>query len=150
MFSITLLKEIKAPVKSLWEVITDVEEYPQWNPYVVYCESDFTPGSAIKMKVKLLPWLTIKQKETIRDNESEEFLEYGISLPLGLLTSTRQHILTSLGNHNSRYESVFILKGVLAPLVELLLGRQLKRGFEEMTDALVLRAANLPHRPPTD
>ena len=143
MLSIMFTKEINAPKDTVWNVITDTAAYPEWNPFVVACKSSFAVGSPIVMKVRLLPSLTITQKETIQQNRPGEFLAYGINIPLSILSSTRQQILTAIDDNTTRYESVFILKGLLSPLVSLMLKTQLTRGFSEMTEGLVQRASAL-------
>lgn len=141
MLSIMFTKEINASKDTVWNVITDTAAYPEWNPFVVACKSNFSVGSPIVMKVRLLPSLTITQKETIQQNRPGEFLAYGINIPLSILSSTRQQILTAIDENTTRYESVFILKGLLSPLVSLMLKTQLTRGFSEMTEGLVRRAS---------
>ena len=141
MLSINFTKEINASKDTVWGVMTDTSAYPEWNPFVVACKSSFIVGSPIVMKVRLLPSLTITQKETIQQNRSGEFLAYGINIPLSILSSTRQQILTTIDENTTRYESVFILKGFLSPLVSLMLKTQLTRGFSEMTEGLVKRAS---------
>ena len=87
------------------------------------------------MHVKLLQAFTLRQKETVRTHIRQEFLEYGIHIP-GLLHSTRQHKLSQNDAQSCYYESVFRLQGLLAPLVGLLLGNRLRRGFSAMTEGL--------------
>ena len=141
MLSINFTREIKAPKQTVWDVITDTAAYAEWNPFVPSCKTSFAVGSPIVMKVCLLPSLTITQKETIQQNRPGEFLAYGINIPLSILSSTRQQILTAIDDNTTRYESVFILKGLLSPLVSLMLKTQLTRGFSEMTEGLVRRAS---------
>lgn len=141
MLSINFTREIKAPKQTVWDVITDTAAYAEWNPFVPSCKSSFAVGSPIVMKVRLLPSLTITQKETIQQNRPGEFLAYGINIPLSILSSTRQQILTAIDENTTRYESVFILKGLLSPLVSMMLKAQLTRGFSEMTEGLVRRAS---------
>ena len=85
MLSINFTKEINASKDTVWGVMTDTSAYPEWNPFVVACKSSFIVGSPIVMKVRLLPSLTITQKETIQQNRSGEFLAYGINIPLSIL-----------------------------------------------------------------
>ena len=143
MLSITFTKQINASKNTVWNAITNTTAYAEWNPFVTACESSFAIGSPIVMKVRLLPSLTITQKETIQQNRPGEFLAYGISMPLSILSSTRQHVLTAIDDNTTRYESVFILRGFLSPLVALLLKTQLTSGFSEMTEELVKRAEQL-------
>lgn len=142
MFELLQRRRVKASREQIWQVITDTADYPQWNPFVVGCDSSFEVGSAIVMQVKLLgPW-PLRQRETIRRNIAGRELEYGIHIPL-LLSSSRQHRLTAVGEQACCYDSVFTLRGILAPLVGLLLGPILRRGFEGMTEGLVTRAEKL-------
>jgi len=141
-FEIILSEQIAAPKDTVWEVISDTSKYPEWNTFVVKCESSFEVGSPIKMRVRVLPFFAMPQKETILQNQPGDFLEYGINVP-GLLKSSRQHRLTVINDNLTRYDSVFMLKGILAPVVGFLLGNQLKRGFNDMTRGVVDRALSL-------
>jgi hypothetical protein len=143
MYQIRLSKVIETPKKVVWDVLSNTKDYPIWNKFVVACDSTFQVGAPIKMKVKVLPFMAMPQKETILQNREEEFLEYGIRIPMGILSSYRQHILTATDADTTQYESVFILKGLLAPLVGLLLGPLLKRGFGDMTDGVASRSVEL-------
>jgi hypothetical protein len=143
MLSIIFTREIKAPKQTVWDVIADTAAYAQWNPFVPSCKSSFVVGSPIVMKVRLLPSLTITQKETIQQNRPGEFLAYGVNIPLSILSSTRQHVLTAIDENTTRYESVFILKGALSSVVSALLKKNLTQGFSDMTDGLVARAEQL-------
>lgn len=143
MFTIHLRKTIHAPQDTVWQVITRTADYADWNPFVLACESTFAVGAPIVMRVRLTPSMTIQQKETVRANIPGERLEYGVQLPFGLLASSRQHILTTSSPGSCDYQSLFELKGLLAPLVKWLLGAQLQRGFRDMTDGVAQRAEHL-------
>ena len=117
MFQIVQRERIRAPRQRVWEVICKTDDYPEWNPFVVACDSSFAVGSPIRMRVRVLPWFAMPQTETVRANREGEFLEYGIRLPLGLLESSRQHYLSELNANTSHSESRFCLRGPLAPLV---------------------------------
>jgi len=138
MFEINLERTIDAPKSKVWQTIIDCEAYPDWNPFVINCKSTFEIGSPIVMEVAVIRCLPMKQKETIRQNIEFELLEYCIHIPL-LLHSSRSHILKESSGDKTFYESKFQLTGLLSTLVGLLLGKQLIRGFTEMTNALVQR-----------
>ena len=72
-----------------------------------------------------------------------EFLEYGINISPGILSSSRKHILTETGTNTTNYKSVFVLKGWLSPLVGFLVGSQLRRGFNDMTSGIAERAEDI-------
>ena len=143
MFQIHFTEEIEAPKNIVWDVITDLDDYPSWNKFVVTCRSTLAVGSAIDMKVKLFPFMKISQNETILANDEGDLLEYGMNMPFGLLYSSRKHILTETGTNYTNYKSVFVLKGWLSPVVGFLVGSQLRRGFREMTSGIAERAQGI-------
>ena len=143
MFQIILKEEIPVPKQVVWDVICNTSDYPSWNTFVVACQSSFEVGSPIVMKVKVLPFMALHQKESIRQNIKGDLLEYGIKIPLGILSSSRQHVLKSVDANTTHYESIFILKGALSPIVSALLGGQLKKGFADMTSGIVMQAKKI-------
>jgi hypothetical protein len=140
MFQIKISITIFAPKKVVWEVICDTKSYPIWNKFVVCCESSLEVGSPIIMKVKLFPFGVIHQKEMISQNRKEAFMEYKTAFPLGLLSSSRQHILTEIDANTTEYTSFWETKGLLSPLNRLIFGKQLNWGFQEMTLGLKSQA----------
>lgn len=140
-FVIDDVREIAAPPATVWEVITDLPAYPEWNPFVVACRSTLVVGEPIAMRVRLLPWFTQPQTETVLEHVPGERLCYGLAGgTLGAITSRRSHELHALGPRRTRYRSHFELSGWLAGVVRALLGAHLERGFRAMTDAIQERA----------
>ena len=132
---------IDVPAEVVWRVVTDVDAYAEWNAFTVGCRTTWEVGTPIVMKVRLRPRLTIRQRETIRVHEHGRLIEYGIDLPLGMLRSSRRHVLTAVGAGTSRYDSEFVLEGRLAPGVHRLLGEGLRQGFDDMTAGIARRCA---------
>jgi len=143
MFEVLLSEDIAAAPEVVWGVITNTEDYPLWNTFVVSCDSTFRVGDPIHMKVRVLPFMAQPQTETIWRNEEGKLLDYGIKAPLGALTSTRQHRLSATASGGTHYESVFRLEGWFAPVVGLLFGAQLRRGFGEMTGGIARRSVHV-------
>lgn len=136
--------EVAAPAETVWDVVTDLDRYPEWNPFVVACRSTLAPGAPIVMRVRVLPFVAQPQRETIFEHVPGRRLSYGLApLPLGMLASSRSHEVTPLGPERARYASHFELRGWLAPLVQGLLGRRLAAGFTAMSGALAARAEAL-------
>lgn len=139
MFCINLTRTINAPIKTVWDVITNTHCYADWNKFIIACDTTFEPGTPIKMKVKLLS-STINQKEMIWNCREEELIDYRTNLPLKMISSIRQHRLEIIDENTTRYHSLFELKGWLSAFVKLFLGKQLRRGFTDMTDGIVCRS----------
>jgi uncharacterized protein YndB with AHSA1/START domain len=135
--------EIKAPPDRVWQVITDLSRYAEWNRFVPRAESSLRPGDSIVMQVQIFDGFAQRQKETIFENVALEKLCYGVRLPAGALRSRRCHHLSASGTDSTEYRSEFELAGWLSPVVAALMGRRLQRGFEEMAEDLQRQAEQL-------
>jgi hypothetical protein len=139
--------EIAAPSETVWVVITDLASYPAWNPFVVACASTLEPGAPIAMRVRVLPFFAQPQRERIFAHVPGRRLSYGVPMrPFGSLASSRSHSVTAVAPGRTRYVSHFELTGWLAPVVALLLGNRLARGFTAMSNAIKTRAEILHKR----
>lgn len=133
--------DVRAPAALVWEVITDLDRYGEWNPFVVACRSSLRAGEPIDMKVQIFDRFVQSQRETILEHVPGVRLAYGLPpMPLGALESHRSHAVEPTGPDSCRYRSHFRLTGWLAPVTRTLLGRRLDAGFRAMTRALVQRA----------
>jgi len=138
--------EIDAPVEQVWDVITDLSLYPEWNPFVVAARSSLVVGDDISMRVRIFSGFTQAQRETVLQCVPRQRLCYGVvGVPGNMLRSHRCHELRAAGPARTEYRSNFELDGWLAPVVRSLLGGRLKRGFQAATHALGRRAEAL-HR----
>jgi len=134
---------VAAPARLVWQVIVDLDRYPEWNPFVLACRSTLAVGAPIDMRVRLLPF-AMMQRETIFEHLPGERLCYGLRGGFGGgVASQRCHVVRAAGDAMTEYESRFALGGRLAPVVRALLGKRLERGFSSMTEALVHRAESL-------
>lgn len=140
-FVIDEVCEIAAPAAFVWDVVTDLPAYGEWNPFVVSCRSTLVVGEQIALRVRLVPWFTQPQDETVFDHVPGQRLCYGLDGgALGAIVSRRSHELDALGPARCRYRSHFELSGWLAGVVRMLFGSSLHRGFHAMTDAIRQRA----------
>ncbi|HEY2773565.1 MAG TPA: SRPBCC domain-containing protein [Candidatus Binatia bacterium] len=138
---IHLEREIAAPVSVVWNVVTDLGAYADWNPFVPGCRSSLRPGDPIDMKVQMFPWFSQNQRETVFENVAGERFCYGLAG--SAITSRRCHELRPIGPARTSYTSHFELSGWMSGLVQVLLGSRLEHGFTSMTDALVVRCESL-------
>lgn len=142
-FVIDTVLEIKAPHRVVWEVISDLPRYPEWNPFCLECSSTLQPGDPIDMKVKLMA-RPQQQREWMKEYVEGRRFAYSMKpVPMGLLSSYRSHELEAISAVGTRYHSYFQLKGWLRPVVTGLLGRKLQAGFDGMSHAVKQRAETL-------
>ncbi|WP_433683524.1 SRPBCC family protein [Nocardia sp. CA-119907] len=143
-FVIDATVEIDAPAELVWQVITDLPRYGEWNPFCIEARSTLVPGEPIDMLVALSGSGPRRQREWMVSHTPGTEFSYSMKpVPLGTLHSLRSHKVTPLGPDRTRYESHFELSGWLHPLVIALLGKNLRRGFAGMTEGIQRRAESL-------
>lgn len=133
--------EIDATPDAVWRVLTDFENYEQWNPLAVRCRTSLVPGEPIDMQVRLGPGPLRKQREWVRTHTPGHEFSYTMKpVPMGALRSLRTQELTALEGGRTRYAAHFEIKGWLSPLVTALFGRALRRGFDGVAEGLRAQA----------
>ncbi len=136
--------EIAAPAATVWAVLTDFDRYDQWNPFVRRASCRLEPGGPIDMTVRLRGERMRQQREFVNRVDPGHFFSYSMKpAPLGLLSSVREQTVTPSGPGRCHYSSHFQIDGLLAPVVEVLLGKGLRAGFDGMSAGLVARAEQL-------
>ncbi len=133
MFELRHEFEVDAPAAVVWEVITDLDRYGDWNPFVVEARSTLKPGDVIDMKVKLVGPPQKQQEVMLSFDEGRGFAYRMKPFPLGALSSRRSHEITPLDDGRCRYRSHFELRGWMMPLVRGLFGAAMTRGFDGMS-----------------
>lgn len=135
--------EINAAAETVWEVITDVATYPEWNPFVLACQTSLKPGEAINMKVKLGNGIQ-KANEIIDEVHTGRGFSYRMKPPpLGALRSYRTHDIEPRDIRTCVYRSHFELNGWLSPVVAMIMRSKLQAGFDGMAAAIKKRAESL-------
>ncbi len=136
--------EIDAPAEVVWKVLTDFEAYGDWNPFVVAASCSLEVGAAMDMQVRVLPFMTQRQREWITSIEPGRGFCYAMSKTPGrALRSERCHEIEPIDAERCRYMSRFEIAGPVSSIVQGLLGGQLRRGFTEMSAAIQERAESL-------
>ena len=128
--------EIEAPIERGWDILVDGERYGEWNPFTTRIETDFEVGSPVDLYVTLGP-LKLRQPEWIVAVERPSLLVWSTKVghPF-LLSARREQRLDATGANRCRYLTTDAFAGLLTPLVMLLFGRLIRRGFNDMVRAL--------------
>jgi hypothetical protein len=139
--SITAEIEIDAPVERVWNILVDLDSYPQWNPFTVRVDSTLEVGSTVDLYVRMKPNKEIVQREIVTVVEPNKKLSWGLTMGAKFLLFTdRYQVLEALGPNKTRYFTSDDFSGVLTPLVMMLYGKHIKRGFDGIAAALKERA----------
>ena len=137
--------EIGAPVQKVWDVVVDLERYPEWNA--------FTPRMTAK-KIEVGGEFDLDCQMTdkkLLKNEHEVFLAYeperhkvcwGTSRTRGRrgIKSFRWQICLPIDDRSTHFVNYEEFHGILAPVVSFLYSRKLNTAFKGYCQALKERA----------
>ena len=133
--------EIDAPAERIFDILTNLKSYPEWNPFTPRVESTLRPGDPVHLFVRLRGERLSHRVEYVTRNERPSRLCWGTTIGAGfLLCAERCQTLTRLDERRTRFVNEDVLRGWLAPLVMRAFGRDMQRGFESVATALKKRA----------
>jgi len=132
--------EIHAPIHLVWDLLVDLERYEEWNPFTYRMEGSLQEGASIKLSVRL-GGKDRTEVEQIKEVSKPHKLSWGMKLGASfLLVSLREQCLEDASDESCYYTTTQTFGGLLAPLVRFLVGRHIRTGFDEMSNALKKRA----------
>lgn len=135
--------QINAPIDFVWEVLTDVEKYGEWNPFTSQARTDFKIGSPAHLLVRMGP-TKFRITETVCAFEKPRLIAWSRKFGTSwLLFVVREQHLEPVSDDSCSYHNVDLLSGVLSPIISLLFGGYMRRGFGDVGVGLKLRAETL-------
>ncbi len=129
--------EIDAPIDRVWATLVDFERYPTWNRFTPEVHATLEVGAPVHMQVDMPRRSRRRMTEWINRVDPPRTLCWGVHLgSRWLLCANRWQQLETLDEDRTRYHTVDRLSGLLAPLVMLLYGEPMRRGFQSVADGL--------------
>lgn len=137
------MKEIKteilinAPVEKVWQVLTDFDAYPDWNPFITSIEGEVFEGS--KFKVNLQPLGSRSMQFTpvcMTYNENIEFSWLGKLVTRGVFDGRHCFELIALENDKTKFIQREEFSGFLVSFFWKKLDVNTRWSFEMMNDKL--------------
>jgi hypothetical protein len=133
--------EINASPERVWQLLTDFASFPQWNPFIRQASGE--PGKGAQLQVYLQPsgakGMTFRPK-VLKAEPNRELRWLGHFLIPGLFDGEHSFTIEPLEAGRVRFVQREIFTGLLVPLFARGLDKDTRRGFEEMNQALKLRA----------
>ncbi len=136
--------DIAAPTSIVWEILTDLEKYPDWNPFCVECSSTLEMGAAVNMKLKSY----VNAGPEYFDNceyvcafEPNKLLSWELPHYDGWpYPARRDQIIEQTGPNSCRYHSTDEFRGPNGIHVMRFAGPWVKKAFDDTAYALKERA----------
>jgi hypothetical protein len=133
--------EIEAPPERVWQVLTDFERYPEWNPQIRRIAGPREVGARLEFEGAMDGGRTMKFRPRLLVVEPPRELRWlGQLLMRGLFDGEHQFQIVPLGPGTVRFHQNERFRGLLVPLLIALIGKSTRRGFERMNQALKERA----------
>ncbi|MEM7020578.1 MAG: SRPBCC domain-containing protein [Pseudomonadota bacterium] len=129
---------INADPDTIWSVLIDAPNYPEWNESVDKVEGTIALGQQVKVFAKVSPGraFPVKVAEFV---PSEKMVWQG-GMPLGLFKGVRTYTLT--GNHPVEFRMQEVFSGLMAPLITRSMP-DLTEAFNQFAEGLKRKSESL-------
>jgi hypothetical protein len=133
--------EIQATPERVWQLLTDFASFPDWNPFIRTASGAIEIGGRLDVLIQPsgASAMTFRPK-VLKAEPARELRWRGRLLVPGLFDGEHSFMIESIGDHRVRFVQQELFKGILVPVFSRRLDRDTQRGFDEMNQALKLRA----------
>jgi hypothetical protein len=140
MRTITVVTEIAAPPRAVWEVLTDTDAYDTWNPFLIALEGALEVGSRLRVRIQPPGGKAMTFKPRVLVVEPERRLEWlGRAGVPRIMDGQHRFELEELPGGGTRFTHSETFSGVLVPMLGTTL-RRTEEGFAAMNEALRRRS----------
>ena len=127
---------IKADPKKVWEILTDFENYPDWNPFIKSLTGNVKVGNIIEVRIEPPNGNGMKFRPVVLAYEREKELRWlGKFFIKGAFDGEHQFKLIDNGNCTTTFIQSETFTGFLVSIFKNSLNNT-KIGFEEMNAEL--------------
>jgi hypothetical protein len=134
--------EIDADPATVWAVLSDLEAYPDWNPFIDPIEGEMAVGT--RLRVRIHPpgsrGMTLKPRVTVSEPERTFGWLGSLGIPHVFDGAHRFELEPLDGGRRTRFVQSEHFRGALVPLVRRWILPSTLKGFEAMNAALAARA----------
>ncbi len=132
--------EIDAPVSSVWRILTDFAQYPDWNPFITAISGPLVEDSKLRVHLSLPEGRDLRfQPRLLRCRELKELRWRGHLLFPGLFDGEHFFRMEEIAARRTRFVQGEIFAGILLRFAGTSITRA-ARGFVYMNQALKRRA----------
>jgi hypothetical protein len=123
---------INASREKIWKVLTDFENYREWNSFIKSVTGEVKVGNQIEIKLQGMTFKPV----LLTFNKNIELKWLGHLWFKGLFDGEHKFKLTDNGNGTTNFEQSENFSGILVKLFAKSLDKDTKNGFEQMNKEL--------------
>jgi hypothetical protein len=137
--------EIGAKPERVWQVLTDLASYSDWNPFITRAEGTARTGERLTLHMQPPGGRVMTFRPTVLEADPGRRLRWlGHLFVPGLFDGEHRFTIEPLGEHRVRLVQQEQFRGLLVPLLARSLDQHTLPGFQQMNQALKLRAEQPP------
>jgi len=148
--TLIMAKQIKSEViihaspDKVWAILTDFNQYPNWNPFIKYIKGPAIEGKKIIARIEppSSNGMTFKPKVLVYET-NKEFRWIGHLLLPGLFDGEHCFTLVDNGNGTTTFIQSETFHGILVPLFKKMLDVNTINGFNQMNQKLKEQAEQM-------
>jgi len=137
MKSFTTQTTIAAPPETIWRILTDAPDYPNWNSTVISVDGRIAAGEKITVHAKIAPGRAFPLQ--VVEFDAPKRMVWSGGMPLGLFTGKRTYDLRPTDGPGVEFTMREEYAGLLAPLIAKSIP-DLQPAFDEFAACLKARA----------
>ena len=132
--------EIQASPEKVWQILTDLDKWPEWNPFIHHAIGKVQVGEAVDITFRSASKEMTLHCTVIKAEPNRELRwKYHVMLP-GLFNGEHSFTIEPMETDKVRFIDRETFNGLLVPLQAKDIDTNSRRGFEEMDKALKARA----------
>ena len=132
--------EIQASPEKIWQVLTDLDKYSQWNPFIQKAIGNTKTGESIDITFKSDSKEMVLHCTVIKVEHKQELRwKYHVGHDI-LFSGEHSFVIEPMDANHVRFIDREVFSGLLVPLQARDIDTNSKRGFEAMDKALKARA----------
>ena len=132
--------EITAAPETVWNILTDLEAYSDWNPFIVSAEGNVAVGERLTNRMQAPGGKAMTFKPTVTVADSNQKFEWLGRLGLPGIFDGRHSFELEATETGTRVLHSEHFNGVLVRFMRKMVDNGTRQGFEEMNAALKTRA----------
>jgi hypothetical protein len=129
--------DIDAPPSTVWEILSDLNGYAEWNPFIVSSSGDVAVGEKLKNRMQPPGGKAMTFKPTVTEVDAGHGFEWlgRLGVP-GIFDGRHRFELEATPNGGTRLIHSEQFSGVLVRFMRKSLDTQTLQGFQDMNVAL--------------